>query len=660
MYKRHDILLDDLIMFIKECIFMVQKTTLRDFYQKYPDYRQIPDESVDPNVWEISRSSKQKITFKCLDCGETYQAVVKSKMDRRGGCKFCRSKKVTPHNSLAVKAPHLAAEWSPDNDKTPYEVTSKSAYKAEWICSHNKNHTWVAAVSERNRAGTTKHSTGCPHCAKEKAQRKTAGKSQDDLLPDGKNVPQYMKDMLMNKNIQPTGLLSTVPIEWKCEKGHTFWHTPCGFLGACPECNKHNDLLEHPLLKHVSDNTVEMYAYENQIDSPVIVQYTVLPMKKNTKIAFYCAHSHKTTQKYRKNYPTCHYCKNMKNTLKVKHPELYNELSDDNTCDIELLSYNSAKNVLWECSNGHTWSAPVYQRVNSNTGCPHCSTSSTSAAEQEVSSMISSWGIKTIRNTRSVISPYELDIYIPDKNIGIEYNGLYWHSDSFVPQNYHYDKWKLCKDHGIQLIAIWEDDWHDNNDIVVSMLRHKLGVDDNRRVYARNTQVHEITYPTARDFLDEHHIQGACTGSIYYGLVDNHSGDLVAVSVWRKQQELLYLDRYATSCIVVGGLGKLLTYGKQYTRDNYISHIVTFSDHEVSDGGLYKTLGFVLDKEIRADYSYIVNHKRVHKFNYRKNRFRDDPDLLFDPDLSESQLASLNEIQKVYDYGKTRWIMDVN
>ena len=62
-------------------------------------------------------------------------------------------------------------------------------------------------------------------------------------------------------------------------------------------------------------------------------------------------------------------------------------------------------------------------------------------------------------------------------------------------------------------------------------------------------------------------------------------------------------------------------------------------------------------------YSYIIgagdSAHREHKFNYRKARFRDDPNLLWRDGATESELARLNGLPRVWDAGKTRWVMEV-
>lgn len=55
-----------------------------------------------------------------------------------------------------------------------------------------------------------------------------------------------------------------------------------------------------------------------------------------------------------------------------------------------------------------------------------------------------------------IISPYQLDIYLPDLKLAIEYNGIYWHSIKHKPKHYHQKKSLLCKDKDIRLIHIYE------------------------------------------------------------------------------------------------------------------------------------------------------------------------------------------------------------
>ena len=63
---------------------------------------------------------------------------------------------------------------------------------------------------------------------------------------------------------------------------------------------------------------------------------------------------------------------------------------------------------------------------------------------------------------RSVLNGKELDIYLPQQQLAIEYNGTYWHSDWRCPKGYHYKKSLSCEKAGVRLIHIYEYEWEDN------------------------------------------------------------------------------------------------------------------------------------------------------------------------------------------------------
>ena len=82
-----------------------------------------------------------------------------------------------------------------------------------------------------------------------------------------------------------------------------------------------------------------------------------------------------------------------------------------------------------------------------------------------------------VQRERNIISPYELDIYIPSKRIAVEYNGLAWHSEKFKgngTKTYHLMKTNLCKENGIKLIHFFEDEWLEKKEIVKSVLTEIL------------------------------------------------------------------------------------------------------------------------------------------------------------------------------------------
>ena len=141
--------------------------------------------------------------------------------------------------------------------------------------------------------------------------------------------------------------------------------------------------------------------------------------------------------------------------------------------------------------------------------------------------------------------------------------------------------------------------------------------------------------------------------SSYIALRDSN-GSIVAILAYTFSRGVLFIKRYATSCIVRGGFSKLL----KYLEDTLNPSIVeTFSDNGVSDGGLYNNLGFKHIKDISPDYSYVYHGgRRIHKFNMRKKNFEKDLNLYYNPNFTESELAEVNGLYKIWDYGKVKWV----
>jgi hypothetical protein len=276
--------------------------------------------------------------------------------------------------------------------------------------------------------------------------------------------------------------------------------------------------------------------------------------------------------------------------------------------------------------------------------------------------MLKNKGMEVVSNTRSIIENSELDIYLPERKLAIEFNGTYWHTEDYGKgRYYHHDKWSKCRDKDIQLIQIWEDDWNRNQEMILKLIQRKAHIptDNEEKIFARKTRIYEITKNDAEEFLSETHIQGFSSGSFYIGLRSISEKKLVAVMVLKKEarnDNVLNIVRYSTSGSVPGGFTKLLSFAEHNYSPN---SFVTFSDHTNSDGSLYSKNGFVVDKELSPDYMYVVRGERRHKFGYRLKKFKNDENLHYVEGCSESQLAKLNHLPRIWDAGKTKWVKTI-
>lgn len=128
--------------------------------------------------------------------------------------------------------------------------------------------------------------------------------------------------------------------------------------------------------------------------------------------------------------------------------------------------------------------------------CEQCrSELSTSSFEEDIAYYISTFYNGTlIRNSREIISPFELDLYYPDKRIAIEYNGSHWHDEDHKPKDYHYVKFKKCYDSNILLVSIFENDWKNKADYILLYLKDLFNDEVNDLSY-KNIHTIDLNYP---------------------------------------------------------------------------------------------------------------------------------------------------------------------
>lgn len=298
-------------------------------------------------------------------------------------------------------------------------------------------------------------------------------------------------------------------------------------------------------------------------------------------------------------------------------------------------------------------------------GCPKCANNFSKMEEQIGNFLAKELNVNIILKDKSVIKPYELDILIPAKNIAIEFNGLRWHCDKFKEnKNYHLLKTELCEKQNIRLIHIFEDEWHDKQDIVKSRLKSILGVTE-QRIYARKCQIQGINFAEAKSFIEKNHIQGSCVSKFNYGLFYNN--ELVSVMSFgnmrkplgSKAKEGCYeLLRFCNklNTTVVGSASKLLKY---FIRQHKPLEIISYCDRRWSNGNMYEKIGFQFDHFSQPNYFYVINGKRENRFKYRKSELVKQG---FDKAKTEQEIMAEREIYRIYDCGTKvyKWKVDKN
>lgn len=535
-------------------------------------------------------------------------------------------------NSLAALRPDLVAEWA-DTTRSPETVTTGSEYKATWKC--DKGHEYDMSVTAR-----ANRNSKCPICS---GRRIVPG--INDLATLHPSLATQWRDSREVFSVAPG---SDYAARWECEHGHTwtmkvYRRTKAERPQGCPVCAGRKTV---PGATDVGSLHPELAA---EWDDPKDIT-TVGPGSHYTA-RWLCPQGHGWDAAVRARVqgggcPTC-------SSLGARKPHLAEEWADHR--DVYAVSEFSKYRASWRCAAGHTWTSQVDNRSRGS-GCPECNAKRfVSRQESEVAEYIRSVYDGPVETTvRRFPGIVELDIYLPDLRLGIEFNGVYSHSEANRRgKTYHSDKVEACAAQGIRLIQVWQDDWTERPAVVKNMLAHKVGTSEQERIPARRANAEHVGKAEAKAFLECNHLQGFTGASYHLGL--RSAGVLIAVLSLKRTGKPgeLRLERYATSAVVAGGQSKLLRHAEKSVPD--WETIITFADHEVSDGHLYEASGWVKDGVLRPDYKYLVGSRRVHKFNYRLARFRSDPSLEYVEGMTERELADLNGLYRVWDSGKTRY-----
>lgn len=248
-----------------------------------------------------------------------------------------------------------------------------------------------------------------------------------------------------------------------------------------------------------------------------------------------------------------------------------------------------------------------------------------SSQELELAEFVKSLGLEYELHNRKAIKPLELDLYVPEKNVAIEYHGLFWHSGGFNDEynkNKHRDKFLACEKEGIKLIQIFGDEWENKKDLCKSMIEARLGK-SSIKLNARDCVFEKLSPTDARLFLSEAHIDGAAQSKAYFGLKkDNKIVSVLSIRTpmaksYGKVQEI---SRMATSknTVVRGGAAKMMKYVSLWCRENGYDGILTYADLRFGSGNVYEQCGFSRKPDARTiNYWYTDGIRRYHRFEFR-------------------------------------------
>ena len=219
---------------------------------------------------------------------------------------------------------------------------------------------------------------------------------------------------------------------------------------------------------------------------------------------------------------------------------------------------------------------------------------------------------------------FEIDIYIPEKKIGIEYNGIYYHSRNGInhyPVNYHFKKSCVAAELEIDLIQIWEDQWKNNTSLIKDILKTRLGVNSNKRIYARDCVIKEVDNETYKTFCNDNHMQGYRPANIRLGLY--YRDTLVQLASFGRARSYVKSSfecweyewiRGATlkGYSVIGGTSKLF---KSFITTYDPTNVLCYCDWNYFNGKSYEKCGFRFIDRTGPDLFFIKNSSSLERIN---------------------------------------------
>ena len=413
----------------RDCPYCSNRRVLQGFNDLQTTHPQLaiewhPTKNGELTPQDVTAGSNKKVWWKCKDHRHEWEAYIYSRSAGHD-CPYCFNKKVLAgFNDLTTVAPHLVSEWHPTKNGTltPQQVTAGSNKKVWWQCTNG--HEWQATVNKR-----AIYNRGCPYCTHQKVLV-----GYNDLASRN---PKLAAEWHPTKNGTLTPYMvmehSNKKVWWQCAHGHE-WEASISSRSAgsgCPYDAGKKVLIGFNDLETVAPQLAsEWHPTKNGELTPQDVT-----AGSNKKVWWKCqkhGHEWKASIASRKGSErSCPYCNNQKvlpgfNDLETTAPDLAKQWHPTKNGSLlpSMVTAGSNKKVWWQCEKGHTWQAPLYSRL-AGTGCPECTKErQTSFPEQAIFYFFQK--VATAEN-RAIVLGKEVDIWLPELQTGIEYNGGYWH-----------------------------------------------------------------------------------------------------------------------------------------------------------------------------------------------------------------------------------------
>lgn len=293
-------------------------------------------------------------------------------------------------------------------------------------------------------------------------------------------------------------------------------------------------------------------------------------------------------------------------------------------------------------------------------GCKECGIqkaghyTGTSKLEDDFVNFIKSfYSGEVITSVRDKIPPMELDIFLPEFNLGIEINGSYWHSEKFKSKDYHLRKYNLCVSKGIRLISIWEWEILKDKIKIENFIRNLIS--EKVKFQARKLEIKEVSIEEQREFLESNHLQGYISCSLALGLYTKNDEliQLMTLRVKSKKDKLYEIGRLATKIgySVIGGAERLF---KNLQKMIDFQEIISYNNMDKFTGEVYERLGMKYES-LSIPYGWIIDGRYLPRYATQKSKLLKQG---FNKNKSESEIMRSEGFEKIYFTGVSKFVLD--
>lgn len=263
---------------------------------------------------------------------------------------------------------------------------------------------------------------------------------------------------------------------------------------------------------------------------------------------------------------------------------------------------------------------------------------------------------RVVISTRSVISPLEIDVWIPEKSLGIEYHGLFWHSggkSELYDNAVHRKKFLACSEKNIRLLQFYGDEWRDRREICESIIINALGM-NTQKLNARDCVVKRVDVSVTKPFLESNHLAGSALASHHYALT-TRAGDVVGVLTLRKPNNrikrytgMLEIARMAflKRTTIRGGASKLLKAVINDVKDA-CDGILSYADLRFGTGAMYESVGFKRYEDSVTNYWYTDGATRISRSKVTAEN-----------GVSEIEVATSRGLRQIHGCGNAVYILE--